>query len=73
MLIILIFAVSNQVLYNLAMIIMTQKFCIRVFLYLLLFIISFLVFDSVTVVATVLFAMAALDHFLYKSEKKKGL
>jgi len=45
---------------------------IRVFLYLLLFLISFLVFDSITVVLTVLLAVAALDFFLSRADQKKG-
>ena len=45
---------------------------LRVFLYLFLFLISFLVFDSITVVATVLFAVGVLDYFLRKSHQKQS-
>jgi hypothetical protein len=58
--------------YNRAMFAMGRHKVIRVFLYLLLFLVSFLVFDSITVVATVLLAVAALDLFLSRSDQKKG-
>ena len=58
--------------YNRAMFAMGRHKVIRVFLYLLLFLVSFLVFDSITVVATVLLAVAALDLFLSRSDHKKG-
>ena len=57
--------------YNRAMFAMGRHKVIRVFLYFLLFLVSFLVFDSVTVVATVLFAVGVLDHFLSRSDQKK--
>ena len=58
--------------YNRAMFAMGRHKVIRVFLYLLLFLISFLVFDSITVVLTVLLAVAALDFFLSRADQKKG-
>ncbi|MDE0847904.1 MAG: hypothetical protein OSA44_03710 [Nitrospinaceae bacterium] len=45
---------------------------LRIFLYFLLFLISFLVFDSITVVVAVLLAVAALDFFLSRADQKKG-
>ncbi len=45
---------------------------LRIFLYLLLFLISFLVFDSITVVATVIFAVGVLDYFLFKVKQKES-
>jgi len=45
---------------------------LKIFLYLLLFLISFLIFDSITVVATVILAVAALDLFLSRADQKKG-
>jgi hypothetical protein len=65
------FAVSNRVAYNQAMFFTDHKKIFRIFLYLLLFLISFLVFDSITVVATVLLAVAALDLFLFRADRKK--
>ncbi|MBT5550077.1 MAG: hypothetical protein HOJ79_06310 [Nitrospina sp.] len=59
-------------LYNPAMLVTDRNKVIRVFLYLLLFLISFLVFDSITVVLTVLLAVAALDFFLSRADQKKG-
>jgi len=49
------------------------KILVRIFFYLLLFLFSFLIFDSNTVVMTVLFAVFALEYFLKKSEKRKDL
>jgi hypothetical protein len=63
--------VGEQVLYNLCMSFKNQKQNLRIFLYFLLFIGSFLIFDSATVVASVLLAVGALDHFISKSEQNK--
>ena len=41
----------------------------RIFFYLLLFLFSFLIFDSQTVVIVVLFAAFALDFFLTRAEQ----
>ena len=49
-----------------------QNKALRVILYSLLFLISFLVFDSITVVATVLFAVGVLDYFLRKTHHKQS-
>ena len=68
----MIFAVENLVAYNRYMSFADRNKTLRVFLYLFLFLISFLVFDSITVVATVLFAVAALDYFLRKSHQKQS-
>ena len=68
----MIFAVENLVTYNRNMSFSDQNKTLRIFLYLLLFLISFLVFDSITVVATVLFAVAVLDYFLRKSHQKQS-
>lgn len=68
----MIFAVENLVTYNRAMSFADRNKALRVFLYLLLFLISFLVFDSITVVATVLFAVGVLDYFLRKSHQKQS-
>ena len=57
----MIFAVENLVAYNCDMSFSGRNQTLRIFLYLFLFLISFLVFDSITVVATVLFAVAVLD------------
>jgi len=58
--------------YNSGMSFADQNKVLRVILYSLLFLISFLVFDSITVVATVLFAVGVLDYFLRKSHQKKS-
>ena len=68
----LIFAVPKQVFYNRAMTLADRNKVLRIFLYFLLFLISFLVFDSITVVATVLFAVAALDLFFSRAGQKEG-
>ena len=68
----MIFAVENLVAYNRDMSFSDRNKTLRVFLYLFLFLISFLVFDSITVVATVLFAVAVLDYFLRKSHQKQS-
>ena len=68
----MIFAVEGLVAYNRDMSFSYQNKILRVFLYLLLFLISFLVFDSITVVATVLFAVGVLDYFLRKSHQKQS-
>lgn len=69
--IIMVFAMPLLVLYNRTMFLTDQKRVLRIFLYLLLFLMSFLVFDSVTVVASVLLAVAALDLFLSRADQKK--
>ena len=68
----LLFAVPKRVSYNYAMTFTDRNRVLRIFLYLLLFLISFLVFDSITVVATVLFAVAALDLFFSRADQKEG-
>ena len=68
----MVFAVESLVAYNRDMSFSGRKKTLRVLLYLFLFLISFLVFDSITVVATVLFAVAVLDYFLRKSHQKKS-
>ena len=68
----MIFAVENLVAYNRDMFFSDRNKILRVFLYLFLFLISFLVFDSITVVATVLFAVGVLDYFLRKSHQKQS-
>jgi len=45
---------------------------IRIFLYILLFLFSFLIFDSQTVVIVVLFAVFALEYFLKRSDNKSN-
>jgi len=45
----------------------------RIFFYLLLFLSSFLIFDSQTVVIVVLFAVFALEYFFSRSENKNNL
>ena len=45
---------------------------LRISLYLFLFLISFLVFDSIIVVATVLLAVFALDLFLSRADLKNS-
>jgi hypothetical protein len=49
-----------------------QNKVVRIFLYLILFLISFLIFDSITVVTSVLLAVAALDLFLSRADQKNG-
>ena len=68
----MIFAVENLVAYNCDMSLSGRNQTLRIFLYLFLFLISFLVFDSITVVATVLFALAVLNYFLLKSHQKQS-
>ena len=68
----MIFAVENLVAYNRDMSFSDINKALRVFFYLFLFLISFLVFDSITVVAAVLFAVGALDYFLRKSHQKQS-
>ena len=68
----MIFAVENLVPYNRDMSFTGRNKTLRVLLYLFLFLISFLIFDSITVVATVLFAVAVLDYFLRKSQQKQS-
>jgi hypothetical protein len=60
------------VFYNRAMTLADRNKVLRIFLYFLLFLISFLVFDSITVVAAFLLAVAALDFFLSRADQKKG-
>ena len=62
----MIFAVENLVAYNRDMSFSYRNKTLRVFLYLFLFLISFLVFDSITVVATVLFAVGVLARILHE-------
>jgi len=64
--------VPKRVSYNRAMTLTDRNKVLKIFLYLLLFLISFLIFDSITVVATVLLAVAALDLFLSRADQKKG-
>ena len=66
------FAVENPLTYNRDMSFADQNKALRVFLYLFLFLTSFLIFDSLTVVATVLFAVGALDFFVRKSHQKES-
>ena len=68
----MIFAVENLVAYNRGMSFSGRNKTLRVLLYLFLFLISFLIFDSITVVATVLFAVGVLDYFLRKSHQKQS-
>jgi hypothetical protein len=68
----MIFAVENLVAYNRSMSFADRNKALRIFLYLLLFLISFLVFDSITVMATVLFAVGVLDYFLRRSHQKQS-
>ena len=53
--------------YNWGMSFVDQNKVLRVILYSLLFLISFLVFDSITVVITVFFAVVVLGHFLRRA------
>jgi hypothetical protein len=68
----MIFAVENLVVYNREMYFTERNKALRIFLYLLLFLMSFLFFDSTTVVVTVLFAVGVLDYFLRKSHQKQS-
>ena len=68
----MIFAVENLVAYNRDMSFSDRNKTLRVLLYLFLFLVSFLVFDSITVVATVLFAVGVLDYFLRKTHHKQS-
>ena len=45
---------------------------IRIFFYILLFLFSFLIFDSQTVVLVVLFAVFALEYFLKRSDNRNN-
>tara|TARA_B100000686_G_C16652337_1_gene896279 strand:- start:391 stop:558 length:168 start_codon:yes stop_codon:yes gene_type:complete len=54
------------------MVIAGQNKVFRVILYLLLFFISFLVFDSMTVVVTVFFAVVVLGYFLRRAYYKES-
>ena len=58
--------------YNYAMSFADQNKVLRVILYLLLFLISFLIFDSLTVVVTVFFAVVVLDYFLRRTYRKES-
>ena len=58
--------------YNYAMSFADQNKVLRVILYLLLFLISFLIFDSLTVVVTVFFAVVVLDYFLRRAYRKES-
>ncbi|MBC8286040.1 MAG: hypothetical protein H8E42_01060 [Nitrospinae bacterium] len=66
------FCGGDGVTYNRVMYFDDQNKALRIFLYLLLFLISFLVFDSITVVATVFFAVVVLDYFLRKANQKES-
>ena len=68
----MIFAVENLVAYNRNMSFSDQNKTLRVFLYLFLFLISFLIFDSLTVVVTVFFAVVVLDYFLRRAYRKES-
>jgi len=68
----MIFAVERRVTYNRVMFFTEKDKVLRIFLYLLLFLTSFLVFDSLTVVVTVFFAVGVLDYFLSKAQQKQG-
>ena len=58
--------------YNWGMSFVDQNKVLRVILYSLLFLISFLVFDSITVVITVFFAVAVLGHFFRRAYYKES-
>jgi cobalamin synthase len=58
--------------YNSGMSFADQNKVLRVILYSLLFLISFLVFDSITVVITVFFAVVVLGHFLRRAYYKES-
>lgn len=58
--------------YNRFMSFTERNRALRVFLYVLLFLASFLIFDSITVVATVFFAVFVLDYFLFKAREKES-
>tara|TARA_B110000014_G_C19906147_1_gene468841 strand:+ start:598 stop:765 length:168 start_codon:yes stop_codon:yes gene_type:complete len=49
-----------------------QSKVLRVILYALLFLISFLVFDSITVLITVFFAVVVLGYFLRRAYYKES-
>ena len=68
----MIFAVENLVAYNRDMSFSGRNKTLRVFLYLFLFLISFLIFDSLTVVVTVFFAVVVLDYFLRRAYRKES-
>tara|TARA_B110000438_G_C15699961_1_gene600607 strand:+ start:358 stop:603 length:246 start_codon:yes stop_codon:yes gene_type:complete len=63
---------GDGVIYNYAMSFADQNKVLRVILYLLLFLISFLIFDSLTVVVTVFFAVVVLDYFLRRAYRKES-
>tara|TARA_B100001123_G_C14739811_1_gene800456 strand:- start:323 stop:490 length:168 start_codon:yes stop_codon:yes gene_type:complete len=46
------------------------KKSLRIFLYIFVFLVGFLIFDSTTVVATVLFAIAALEFLVSCADQK---
>ena len=58
--------------YNSGMSFADQNKVLRVILYSFLFLISFLVFDSITVVITVFFAVVVLGHFLRRAYYKEN-
>jgi cobalamin synthase len=58
--------------YNWGMSFADQNKALRVILYSLLFLVSFLVFDSITVVITVFFAVVVLGHFLRRAYYKES-
>jgi len=58
--------------YNSGMSFADQNKVLRVILYSLLFLVSFLVFDSITVVITVFFAVVVLGHFLRRAYYKES-
>ena len=58
--------------YNRGMSFAGQSKVLRVILYALLFLISFLVFDSITVLITVFFAVVVLGHFLRRAYYKES-
>ena len=58
--------------YNSGMSFADQNKVLRVILYSLLFLISFLVFDSITVVITVFFSVVVLGHFLRRAYYKES-
>ena len=63
---------GDGVIYNCAMSFVDQNKVLRVILYLLLFLISFLIFDSLTVVVTVFFAVVVLDYFLRRAYRNES-
>ena len=60
----------KQLHYNCAMSITIPKKSLRIFLYIFVFLVGFLIFDSTTVVATVLFAIAALEFLVSCADQK---